>query len=111
MRNLLSNAIKFTPRGGRVKIYISNESDTEYTFVVEDNGIGMEQDEVKKLFKIDSHFSTPGTDDEAGTGIGLILAKEFVQQNNGTISVDSTKGEGTRFIIQLPKAPRENTNQ
>ncbi|MFO7938717.1 MAG: ATP-binding protein [Bacteroidales bacterium] len=111
MRNLLSNAIKFTPRGGRVKIYISNESDTEYTFVVEDNGIGMEQDEVEKLFKIDSHFSTPGTDDEAGTGIGLILAKEFVQQNNGTISVDSTKGEGTRFIIQLPKAPRENTNQ
>jgi len=105
MRNLLSNAIKFTPRGGQVNIYIDNETATTYAFVVEDNGIGMDSHEVEKLFKIDSHFSTPGTDDEAGTGIGLILAKEFIEQNNGTISVQSFKGEGTRFIIQLPKSP------
>ncbi len=104
LRNLFSNAIKFTPRGGWVKIYICHESDESYGFCIEDNGIGMEADEVEKLFKIDSHFSTPGTDDEAGTGIGLILAKEFIEQNNGEICVESQKNVGTKFLIKLPKA-------
>jgi signal transduction histidine kinase len=104
LRNLISNAIKFTPRGGMVNIYVCNETDESYQFCIEDNGIGMDEEEVEKLFKIDSHFSTPGTDDEAGTGIGLILAKEFIEQNNGEITVKSQKGNGTQFFIKLPKA-------
>jgi len=106
LRNLLSNAIKFTPKGGEVKIYANDIHNGHISFTVEDNGVGMLPEELEMLFKIDSHFTTPGTDEETGTGIGLILAKEFIEKNQGTLQVESKKEVGTKFTFQLPLAQK-----
>jgi len=102
LRNLVSNAIKFTPSGGI--IYISTmESETEVRIYVTDTGVGISQERIGKLFKVDSSFSTKGTNNESGTGLGLILCKEFIEKHDGLIEVESTVGKGTTFLIHLPK--------
>ncbi|MBM4170840.1 MAG: PAS domain S-box protein [Ignavibacteria bacterium] len=103
VRNLISNAIKFTNKDGLVKIY----SDVNHDFVtitVEDTGIGMDESVRQNLFMLDQTHSTPGTNNEAGTGLGLLLCKEFVEKNGGTITVESIKGKGSKFIFSLPVA-------
>ncbi|MBN2487045.1 MAG: HAMP domain-containing histidine kinase [Bacteroidales bacterium] len=101
-RNLLSNAVKFTAHGGQVNFYATTENQLVNIYV-EDNGIGISQENMIKLFRIDSSFSTTGTNNEAGTGLGLVLAQEFAQKNNGSISVQSTQGSGSVFCVSIPK--------
>jgi signal transduction histidine kinase len=105
-RNLISNSIKFTPSGGEVKI-TSSTVDNTLEIVVSDTGIGLNECQMNSLFKIDNQLKTKGTDGEQGSGIGLILCKEFVEKNNGTITVESTAGSGSKFILhfQLSESP------
>ncbi|PKP34175.1 MAG: hypothetical protein CVU00_07970 [Bacteroidetes bacterium HGW-Bacteroidetes-17] len=100
--NLVNNAIKFTHVGGEIKISIT-ETNTHQQLIVEDNGVGIGQDDIDKLFRIDESHSTPGTNNEQGTGLGLLLCKEFIEMNNGNISVESGIGKGSRFTISLPR--------
>lgn len=100
--NLINNAIKFTNPGGEIQI--SAESDEEsVTISVKDNGKGISEEDIQKLFKIDKSFSTKGTDNESGTGLGLILCKELIKESNGEIFVESTLGIGSTFYFKLPK--------
>lgn len=100
INNLVSNAIKFTKRGGSINIYAVNKKGVKY-FSVADDGVGMSQAEVESLFKIDKQKSSLGTEKEKGTGLGLILCKEFVDLHGWTIKVDSKIGVGTKFTIIL----------
>jgi PAS domain S-box-containing protein len=102
LRNLISNAIKFTEGGGKIDISVkSNETDVEVC--VADSGVGITPDDLSRLFRIDSHFKTKGTCDEDGSGLGLILCKEFVDKNAGKIWAISEPGTGSKFIFTLPK--------
>ncbi|MCP4158354.1 MAG: hybrid sensor histidine kinase/response regulator [bacterium] len=101
IRNLLSNAIKFTPSGGTVNVTCVEKEDL-LEVTVSDSGVGIPEETLNSLFKIDSHITSKGTDGEKGTGLGLILCKEFVQQNKGSIRVESTPGKGSRFTFSLP---------
>lgn len=102
IRNLVSNALKFTPSGGRISIY-ADVADCVY-LTVKDSGVGIKDVVLSNLFKLDANISTKGTDNESGTGLGLILSKEFIERNNGTISAISEVGLGSSFIISLPLA-------
>lgn len=103
IRNLVSNAIKFTNEGGTIQI-TGAEKDQEWVISVSDNGIGMSPEVVNMLFDKTSPYSTRGTANERGTGLGLMLCKEFVEKNNGRIWVESTEGRGSTFWFTLPKA-------
>ncbi len=104
IRNLLSNAIKYTPRGGRVSILLKDKSADSKGMLLKicDNGIGISDKKQKELFTLAEITSTPGTDNEKGTGLGLKLCAELVQICKGTISVESKEGEGSCFSIVLP---------
>ena len=102
IRNLLFNAIKFTNTGGEVKLDIK-KNDNEVLFIVEDNGIGIKSDIISKLFKQEYMISTMGTRSEKGTGLGLILCKEFVIKHKGNIWVESETGVGTKFYFTIPE--------
>ncbi len=101
LRNIITNAIKFTNPEGYVKI-ITQKTDKSVLFTVSDNGIGIEPEHIGKLFRIDSKLSKTGTAQEKGTGLGLILCKEFVEKNNGKIWVDSEFGKGSEFKFTVP---------
>lgn len=101
MRNILSNAIKFTNTGGIISILASKNNGRIY-INFKDNGVGIDKNQLDKLFKIDKAFSTSGTNMEKGTGLGLILSYEFLKKNNGNINVISEDGNGSEFIIDLP---------
>lgn len=101
LRNNLSNAIKFTKPNGIITIS-SNPSQEKVIISVNDNGIGITKEESDKLFKIDGVYSTPGTQQEKGTGLGLILCKEFLEKNNGKIWLESAVNKGTTFYFSLP---------
>jgi signal transduction histidine kinase len=103
MRNLLGNAIKFTANGGRVLLYSKIENN-DIVVKVEDTGVGMTPAQCTKLFNINTHFSTTGTQAEKGTGLGLLLVKDFVEQNGGNISVESEAGKGTIFSFTVKRA-------
>ena len=103
-RNLISNAIKFTPEGGIIEIGGELMAETnECKCYVSDNGVGMDEQLLKKLFRIDQHVTTKGTNKETGTGLGLILCKEFVEMHGGRIWVESELGNGSTFYFTLPK--------
>ncbi len=100
VRNLVSNAIKFTNKG---EVIIETElSESKVMVSVIDTGVGIKDEIIDKLFKIDSNIKTTGTNNEKGTGLGLILAKEFVNKNGGEIWVNRMKGQGTIFNFTLP---------
>lgn len=101
MRNLISNAIKFTNPGGSITLASSTTSN-EVAISVTDSGIGMPPEDIEKLFRIDQNYSRPGTSMEKGTGLGLLLVKEFVTKMEGVISVESKPGEGSTFRVTLP---------
>jgi signal transduction histidine kinase len=103
IRNLLSNAIKFTKSGGRITMEAS-EKNNQVEIAVEDTGVGMSDEYLTHLFSNTPNDSSYGTGGEKGTGIGLLLCKEFVEKNGGTITVKSELGKGSAFIITLPKA-------
>jgi len=101
LNNLISNAIKFTEEGGTVTINSIFSSDgVEIT--VKDTGIGISSDDIQKLFKPDTHFSTKGTYSESGTGLGLLLCKEMIEKHGGNISVESKLNEGSIFKVFFP---------
>jgi len=100
LRNLINNALKFTPKGGQVTVGIKHE--TGFTIIfVKDTGVGIEKSDLDKLFRMDIKFSQPGTEHEGGTGLGLLLCKEFVEKHNGKIWLESEKGKGTTFYFSL----------
>lgn len=102
VRNIISNAVKFTPRDGFIDVRL--DSNEEQCFIViRDTGVGIEPRRLRNLFGLEGRKSTFGTENEEGTGLGLIIAKEFVDKNGGSISVTSEPGRGTEFIISLPK--------
>lgn len=100
-RNLISNALKFTGEWGEVTVTARVVKD-RVRVSVQDNGVGIPEDILDKLFRIDEKISTRGTGNEEGTGLGLILCKEFVALNNGKISVESKTGLGSTFVVELP---------
>lgn len=101
VRNLLSNAIKFTPDSG--KIYFKADKNEKFLIVrVIDTGVGISPENIDKLFRIDVHHTTIGTSAEKGTGLGLILCKEFVRKHGGEIWVESEPGKGSEFLFTLP---------
>ena len=102
IRNLLSNAIKYSLEGGEIIIKAIEEND-EVKISVKDSGVGISEDNVKLLFRIDKVFSTRGTKEEKGNGLGLLVSKEFVEKHNGKIWVESTSGIGSTFNFTLPK--------
>jgi PAS domain S-box-containing protein len=101
LRNLISNAIKFTYRGGHIEIKVDQDED-KTTIAVIDDGIGMRLEEKEKLFDISEFMSKPGTENEKGTGIGLIICKEFIDKHNGSIWIDSKLGKGSTFTFEIP---------
>lgn len=101
LRNLTNNSLKFTPDGGEIVISATIE-DRFAKISVKDSGVGMPNEKVENIFKLDDEKSTYGTSGEKGLGLGLQLVKEFVEMNNGSISVNSEEGVGTEFIIELP---------
>ena len=101
LRNLISNALKFTNPGGRIVISAERSPD-EILFSVSDNGVGMKKEAMWKLFRIDASSSAKGTSGEKGTGLGLILCKEFVEKHGGKIWAESEYGKGSTFSFTVP---------
>ena len=103
IRNLISNAIKFTYPGGIIDIFV--ESGRGMAQIrVSDNGMGMERQILESLFSLDKNFTSKGTAQESGTGLGLVICKEFIEKNSGQIWVESEPGKGSKFYITLPLA-------
>jgi len=101
LRNLITNAIKFTQTGGKIRI-IAVKIENFIIVTVKDNGIGIKPDTLKKLFDITQKVSTEGTNKETGTGLGLLLCKEFIEKHNCKIWVESEEGKGSDFMFTLP---------
>jgi signal transduction histidine kinase len=104
LRNLLTNAIKFTPQKGRIQAQADDHDKSHIKISVKDNGMGIDKENIPKIFDLTSHFTTRGTDSEEGTGLGMVLCKDFVEKNHGTIWVESEKKKGSTFYFTLPKA-------
>ncbi len=107
LSNLITNAIKYTPKNGTVKISVSTIANHVKISIV-DSGVGIERTKLDNLFKINEVTSTPGTDKEKGTGLGLILCKEFVEKHGGKIGVESEIGKGSNFWCLLPIGETQN---
>ncbi len=104
LRNIISNALKFTPESGSVRI--SGKTEKGLTSVcIQDNGVGISGNNLKRLLRFNESFSTPGTANEKGSGLGFSLVKEFVDMNNGRMSVESEEGKGTGVCITFPESP------
>lgn len=101
IRNILQNAIKFTPQKGTIKIYLDKKKDRTIT-TIEDNGIGISEENLNKILHTEEWISTLGTDKEKGTGFGLKAAARYVEILNGNFQIESTPGKGTKVIIDLP---------
>jgi two-component system sensor histidine kinase/response regulator len=105
LRNLVSNAIKFSNPASEVNVNIAEE-EGQILISVMDSGEGISQENQDKLFKADSHFTSFGTDNEEGSGLGLLLCKEFVTRNGGKIWFESKEGEGSTFYFNIPTLPK-----
>ncbi|MFY9151476.1 MAG: PAS domain-containing sensor histidine kinase [Prolixibacteraceae bacterium] len=102
LRNLLSNAVKFTRKDGKVTVSSKTTNNDRIEISVNDTGIGISANNIAKLFKIDEKVSSPGTEGETSTGLGLLLCKEFVEKHGGEIWVESELGKGSTFRFWLP---------
>jgi signal transduction histidine kinase len=103
IRNLVTNAVKFTDRDKKVEILL-NPGEKEIEVSIVDEGIGISSEQLVKLFRIDEKFKSTGTAGEKGTGLGLIICREFVEKNGGEITVQSAPGEGSVFSFTVPMA-------
>jgi two-component system, sensor histidine kinase and response regulator len=104
IRNLISNAIKFTHRGGQVIIDVQNLDNQYVKVLISDSGIGISPEKQSQLFNLKTHFTSYGTDNEKGTGLGLLLVKDFVQLNQGELGLESQENQGSIFYFTLPLA-------
>ncbi len=106
IRNLLSNAIKFSHQKGHIEIGFERDNlngEHKVLIYVKDEGVGISEDEISRMFNIGENISTPGTQNEKGTGLGLIICKEFVDRHRGHISIESEIDKGTKISIELPQ--------
>jgi len=103
LRNLVSNALKYTPQGGLITIKTEKVQNT-VQLIISDTGQGIQPEIVDSLFKFESSKSTKGTEGEVGSGFGLVLCKELVNNNNGTIKIESKPEQGTKVIVEFPFA-------
>ena len=105
LRNLISNALKFSNKGGRVEISSKILENKMVEVAIKDNGVGISQENINRIFDTKTHYTTYGTSNEKGTGLGLRLCKEYVEFNGGTITMESELGSGTtvRFTLPMPK--------
>jgi signal transduction histidine kinase len=103
VRNLISNAIKFTPDGGLIKLSLK-QTNGHVQVSIADTGVGMDAEVLGKLFRLDAKHTTKGTANEKGTGLGLILCKDFVEKNGGKLWVESEEGKGSLFCFTVPSA-------
>jgi two-component system, sensor histidine kinase and response regulator len=111
LRNLVSNALKYTNQGGKIRISAAVSEITGMIQVaVNDSGIGMSQDNIAKLFSPAINFSTRGTANETGTGLGLLLCSEMIAKHGGKISAQSEQGRGSTFFFTLPEARKHEVN-
>jgi signal transduction histidine kinase len=101
IQNLIANAIKFTPQGGQVFV-TGQKKGTWYQVNITDTGVGMTPEQIDKLFNLATHSTTKGTQGEKGTGLGLLLCKEFVENHGGKLRIESSKDKGTTFSFLLP---------
>ncbi len=101
LRNLISNAIKYTHQNGEIKIN-AKQNDNNVIITVTDTGVGIDSEKLQKIFCINEKSSTIGTENETGTGLGLILCKEFVEKHDGKIWAESEEGKGSKFIFLIP---------
>jgi signal transduction histidine kinase len=101
VRNLITNAIKFTPMWGSIKVTVIDEAD-QVRISVQDTGIGISNKNLQRLFNLTEYFSTQGTNNEGGTGLGLILCKEFVERHGGKIFVETELKKGSIFSFTIP---------
>ncbi|HEY4784869.1 MAG TPA: two-component regulator propeller domain-containing protein [Bacteroidales bacterium] len=102
VRNLITNAIKFSHKGGNITVYLSKADNQFAKISIADEGVGMTQETCNNLFRIDKNFSTIGTAGEKGTGLGLVLCKDFIDTHKGKIWVESEPDKGTTFIFTIP---------
>lgn len=110
LRNLISNAIKFTHPQGEIVISAQSEPN-QLIVMVADNGVGIKKEAISKLFNIEDSYSTPGTADEKGTGLGLMLCKEFIERHGGQIRVESEPRKGSKFYFSIPTNLKKSTHQ
>ena len=103
IRNLVTNAVKFTEKDKKVEIKVDTREEKVAVSIV-DEGVGIPPEHMNKLFRIDEKFKSTGTAGEKGTGLGLIICREFVEKNGGEISVESKPGEGSTFSFTVPMA-------
>jgi len=108
--NLFNNAVKFTPNNGKITIY-GRKTANYMDITIKDNGVGIAEDRLSKIFNIDESHSTLGTNKEEGSGLGLILCKEFSKKNNGTINISSEVNVGSSFSLKLPVFCQETKKQ
>jgi signal transduction histidine kinase len=101
IRNLLNNAIKYSDKDAIIEIASARENG-KAVVAIKDTGLGMDEESRQKLFRIDTHFSTIGTDGERGNGLGLLLCRELVSKNKGEIWVESVPGKGSTFFFTVP---------
>ncbi|NCA77216.1 MAG: ATP-binding protein [Alphaproteobacteria bacterium] len=99
--NLVNNSIKFSPENKEIRVIATRDADT-VKITVSDQGIGIPADQITRLFRIDSPFKRKGTNNEPGTGLGLIMCQEYVTLLGGSIRAESTEGTGSNFVINLP---------
>ena len=108
IRNLLANAIKYSFPDSTITLS-SRIINDQQEITIADSGVGIDPADIDKLFNIDTYHSTPGTCNEKGTGLGLILCREFIKKNHGMITVHSTPGKGSAFIFTLPRGSETDT--
>jgi len=104
LRNLISNAIKFTPKNGTIEIGYRKGKENRQEIYIKDSGLGVPKENLNRIFEVSENISTKGTEGETGTGLGLILCKEFVEKHGGKIWVESETGKGSEFIFTIPAA-------
>jgi PAS domain S-box-containing protein len=102
IRNLVANAVKFTPKGGKITLTAAKRQDDTVEIVITDTGIGMSQSIIDNLFRSDARINRPGTEGEPSTGLGLLLCKEFIEKQGGTIWAVSEEGKGSEFHFTVP---------
>ena len=107
-RNILSNSLKFTPKHGVVSINLQAE-DQRIEIAIQDSGIGMSPKEVREIFQLDKEYVSKGTEGELGTGLGMMLVKEYIEIHSGSIRVDSEPDKGSTFYVTLPRNPLVKT--